>query len=137
MTVLCNVWYLQRLSITCSLICNNLFTDDVEHRKRLRQKKVRQEKRWSKKIQEEERRRLGITPGMKIVKSAFCPQIVSENRPMSPTAKSDSSEQSLPSISSPIGSPLGKNITVSKCIVYRIRHNFYCCLINAQFDRDY
>ncbi|XP_048748109.2 RING finger protein 10-like isoform X2 [Ostrea edulis] len=82
------------------------FADDVEHRKRLRQKKVRQEKRWSKKIQEEERRRLGITPGMKIVKSAFCPQIVSENRPMSPTAKSDSSEQSLPSISSPIGSPL-------------------------------
>lgn len=83
------------------------FLDDIEYRKRLRQKKMRLEKRWSKKIQDEERRRLGISPGMKIVKSALCPQVVSENRPSSPAATSDSSEQSLPSISSPIGSPLG------------------------------
>lgn len=82
------------------------FADDIEYRKRLRQKKMRLEKRWSKKIQDEERRRLGISPGMKIVKSALCPQVVSENRPSSPAATSDSSEQSLPSISSPIGSPL-------------------------------
>ncbi|XP_022341195.2 E3 ubiquitin-protein ligase RNF10-like [Crassostrea virginica] len=84
----------------------NCFADDIEHRKRLRQKKMRLEKRWSKKIQEEERRRLGISPGMKIVKSALCPQVVSENRPSSPAAQSDSSEQSLPSVSSPVGSPL-------------------------------
>lgn len=83
----------------------NCFADDIEHRKRLRQKRVRYEKRWSKKIQDEEIRRLGISPGMKIVKSALCSQIVSENRPMSPTAKSDSSE-SVPSVSSPVGSPL-------------------------------
>lgn len=85
----------------------HFFLDDIEYRKRLRQKKMRLEKRWSKKIQDEERRRLGISPGMKIVKSALCPQVVSENRPSSPAATSDSSEQSLPSISSPIGSPLG------------------------------
>lgn len=70
---------------------------------------MRLEKRWSKKIQEEERRRLGISPGMKIVKSALCPQVVSENRPSSPAAQSDSSEQSLPSVSSPVGSPLGRS----------------------------
>lgn len=90
---------ISRDTLTC-------FADDIEYRKRLRQKKMRLEKRWSKKIQDEERRRLGISPGMKIVKSALCPQVVSENRPSSPAATSDSSEQSLPSISSPIGSPL-------------------------------
>lgn len=89
------------------MIFPHSFLDDIEYRKRLRQKKMRLEKRWSKKIQDEERRRLGISPGMKIVKSALCPQVVSENRPSSPAATSDSSEQSLPSISSPIGSPLG------------------------------
>lgn len=96
------------LQLQC-LIYNisTFFLDDIEYRKRLRQKKMRLEKRWSKKIQDEERRRLGISPGMKIVKSALCPQVVSENRPSSPAATSDSSEQSLPSISSPIGSPLG------------------------------
>ncbi|KAK3083734.1 hypothetical protein FSP39_002255 [Pinctada imbricata] len=82
------------------------FADDIERRKRLRQKKFRQERRWSKKIQDKEKKKMGITPGMTIVRSQFMENVRSENRPVSPAAKSDDSSQSTSSLVSPVGSPL-------------------------------
>lgn len=82
------------------------FTEEIERRRRLRQKKSREDKQWTRKVQHEEYKKMAkyniYGTDSKIVQSQF---MSSENRPNSPAAKSDDSTQSLSSVNTPIGSP--------------------------------
>lgn len=86
------------------------FTDEIEKRRRLRQKKSREEKRWTRKVQDEENKKMAkyniYGTDSRIVQSQFMPTAMSINRPSSPAAKSDDSSYSMSSINTPVGSPL-------------------------------
>lgn len=81
------------------------FTDEIDRRRKFRQKKRREEKRWARQVQEVENKRMGIKPlDSVIVRSQFMVQ--SDNRPVSPAARSDDSSLSASSsLVSPVGSP--------------------------------
>lgn len=80
------------------------FTDEIDRRRKLRQKKRREEKRWTRQVQEVENKRMGIkSVDSVIIKSQF---MANNNRPTSPTARSDDSSLSASSsVVSPVGSP--------------------------------
>ncbi|OWF40272.1 RING finger protein 10 [Mizuhopecten yessoensis] len=80
------------------------FSDDIEKRRRRRQRKHRDDRRRSKKIQDDEKIKMGITPGVTIVHSQFVAGVMSENRPSSPAACSDDSNASSMA-HSPLDSP--------------------------------
>ena len=92
------------------------FTDEIDKRRRLRQKKNREEKRWTRKVQDEENKKMAkyniYGTDSRIVQSQFMSSVVSENRPTSPTARSDDSSHSVSSsVNTPVGSPLGSVIS--------------------------
>lgn len=91
------------------------FTDEIDKRRRLRQKKNREEKRWTRKVQDEENKKMAkyniYGTDSRIVQSQFMSSGVSENRPTSPTARSDDSSHSVSSVNTPVGSPLGSVIS--------------------------
>ncbi|CAG2207515.1 unnamed protein product [Mytilus edulis] len=84
--------------------------DEIEKRRRLRQKKSREEKRWTRKVQDEENKKMAkyniYGTDSLIVQSQFMPTAMSINRPSSPAGKSDDSSYSISSINTPVGSPL-------------------------------
>lgn len=79
------------------------FSEDIEKRRSMRQRKHREERRRSKRIQEDEKKKMGITPGVTIVHSQFVPGVTSENHPSSPAAASDDGTISP---YSPVNSPV-------------------------------
>ncbi|KAL5017508.1 hypothetical protein ScPMuIL_007097 [Solemya velum] len=69
------------------------FSAQIDHHRRLRQKKNREEKRWARKVEEEERQKFGIASEYVIVKSQFH-QASTESSPATSTT------------STPVGSPM-------------------------------
>ncbi|XP_053374872.1 RING finger protein 10-like [Mercenaria mercenaria] len=113
--------YLSHLPLTCAFDVVELalkppligketlkhFSDDIDKRRRLRQRRARDDKRMSRKIEEQERKKLGLGTGT-IVHSQFQRQLSSSDR------HSDTrSDTSSPLLDTPVGSP-GLNVTAAE-----------------------
>ncbi|KAL4223854.1 RING finger protein 10 [Mactra antiquata] len=117
--------YLSHLPLTCGFEVVELalkpplidkdtlrhFHDDIERRKRLRNKRAREDKRIARIIEDKERKRLGLSSGT-IVRSQFQQQHSTSST--SDRISDTRSDTSSPSLDTPVGSPLGLNVHASE-----------------------
>lgn len=118
--------YLSHLPLTCGFEVVELslkpplvskdtlkhFADDIEKRRRLRQRKARDEKRMARIIEEQERKKLGLGTGT-IVHSQFQQQQQQQQMSgdrLSETRSDSRSDTSSPLYDTPVGSPLGLDV---------------------------
>lgn len=119
--------YLSHLPLTCGFEVVELaikqpvigkdthkyFLDEFEKRRKMRQRRNRDEKRRARQIEEEERKRLGIPKGTTIIRSQFNQLQTSPSVPVLSAQVDDTnrSDTSSPSLDTPVGSPLSHSIS--------------------------
>lgn len=118
--------YLSHLPLTCGFeVCElaikppvigkdtlKYFHDEIEKRRRQRHRRNREDKRRARQIEDDERKRLGISKETTIIRSQFHqPQLSAQPPFITQPSESNRSDTSSPSLDTPVGSPLGHSIS--------------------------